>query len=73
MQPSRVAQRRLEEMKLLPRRPRNRRLQGNGYDWIFRAKILEMRLQEAELLRKGPAAAVVSALMPTSPDGVRLQ
>src|SRR5436190_23153864 len=35
-------------MKLLPRRPGNRRLQGNRHDRIFRAKILEMRLEEAE-------------------------
>ena len=44
----RVAQWRLEKMKLLPRRPRGFGRQGNGHDWMFRPKRFEMCLEQAE-------------------------
>ena len=48
MQPVRVAQGRLEKMKLLPRRPGGFGGQGNGHDWMFRPKRFEMGLEQAE-------------------------
>ena len=48
VQPVRVAQGRLEKMKLLPPRPGGFGGQGNGHDWMFRPKRFEMGLEEAE-------------------------
>jgi len=48
VQAARIAQRRGEEIELLPRRLGGLGGQGHGHDWVFRPEVLQMGLEKAK-------------------------